>query len=329
LNRFLKVKGSAVYLPEQCVTSRTLDKQQGYVDGIIESKTGVVKRFYATHETASFMAHKAIVDALQDANMQLENMDCLIAASGTMEQAIPCNAAKILAQFKNNLSLAAFDVNMTCLSGLMALDLASSMLATGQYKNIVIVSSEIASVGLDWKDAEVGGLFGDGAVALVVSLGESKNTQVLASLFRTFPAGVELCEIRGGGSLYHPSKIEGDYRELGLFKMQGKALYRETTKIIAGFIDELLLQSNLKLQDIDWVVPHQASGLALTHLVKKLQIDPDKVVNLLADRGNQIAASIPSALHELLTTKPVKSGDIVLLIGTSAGLSLGAMVLKL
>ncbi|WP_445765988.1 3-oxoacyl-[acyl-carrier-protein] synthase III C-terminal domain-containing protein [Rheinheimera sp.] len=328
MGRSFKLLGHSIYLPGQAVSSLLLDQKYGFADGTVEARTGVQQRYYARHETASEMAKHAIMTALQHAGLALTDIDCLIAASGTMEQAIPCNAAKILAQFTPSLTFPAFDINMTCLSGLMAMDLAANMLQGGQYKRILIVSSEVASAGLDWQNPAIGGLFGDGAAALVVSVDDS-DAGVNASLFRTYSQGVAHCEIRGGGSLNHPAKIPGDYTPYGMFRMNGKELYRLTAKVIAPFCAELLEKARVTLDTIAWVVPHQASGLALQHLVRQLGLCPTKVINMLQQRGNQIAVSLPAALHELLTTKPVKPGDKVLLIGTSAGLSLGAMVMTL
>lgn len=323
----LRVAASAIYLPEQCVTSEELDRQHALPAGTVFARTGVASRYYAGSMSAAEMARKALDQALARVGLALTDIDCLIAASGTQEQAIPCNAAKILAQYGGAPAVSAFDVNMTCLSSLMAMDLAASLLACGRYHRIAIVASDVASVGLDWQDVEVGGLFGDGAVALIVEAGAGAGIQ--ASLFRTYPAGVELCQIKGGGSLHHPSRIDGDYTGYGMFRMQGRALFRHTSQVIQPFCAQLLAQAELSLAQIDWVVPHQASGMALQHLVKKFGFDPARVVNLLAERGNQISVSIPSALHTLLHDYPVTEGDRVLLVGTSAGLSLGGLVLQL
>lgn len=343
----LEVLGTGASLPDLRVSSRQLDQEKGFAPGTIEERTGVASRYYAINESASDLAFAAIQQALDNASLSLKDIDCLIAASGTMEQAIPCNAARILARLQqdipSNPSIVGFDVNMTCLSALMAMDVAASLLAAGQYQRILIVSSEVASVGLDWQHIEIGGLFGDGAAALVVarsvaqsltqSTGEAEQTKktqgIEKALFRTYPEGVDLCQIPGGGSLHHPSRIQGDYSPYGLFQMQGKELYRLTRKVIKDFCKELLENKTASTEDIDWVLLHQASGLALQHFYKLLQLDRQKTIPLLHDYGNQVAVSLPLGLHTLLTTKPVKQGDRVLLLGTSAGLSIGGIVLQL
>ena len=108
--------------------------------------------------------------------------------------------------------------------------------------------------------------------------------------------------------------------------MNGKKLYKLAAEAIPGFLDEVLAQADLTLADIDWIVPHQASRGALQHIISRLKLNPAKIVDIFNTHGNQISASIPSALHHLMTDFPVRSGDKVLLFGTSAGVGLGALV---
>ena len=139
---------------------------------------------------------------------------------------------------------------------------------------------------------------------------------------------LDYCQVKGGGSLNHPSKITEDYAKYGLFEMKGHELFRTTNKQINGFVDRLFDPMAFDIGDVDWIVPHQASGLALTHMKRKFKLADNKVIDIIADYGNQISVSIPTALHHLINHKPVKNGDKILLIGTSAGLSIGAMLLQ-
>jgi 3-oxoacyl-[acyl-carrier-protein] synthase-3 len=330
--RTFKILGSGIYLPLVQVSSVELDKKHGLKEGTVLKKTGVASRHYAKTETASYMAAEALTQASVDADISLSDIDCLIAASGTMEQAIPCNAAKVLAELNLPEPITGFDVNATCLSALLAMDLATSLLSNGQYKRIAIVSSDLASPGLNWAHIESAGLFGDGAAALILTSPlavPATNQKIIASQFKTYPSGINLCQIRGGGSLNHPTKIQEDYTPYGLFEMQGKELFRAVISVIEPFLDELFAKAGMTLADIDWLIPHQASGLAMKHLFKKMGIKPEKVINLLHDRGNQIAVSLPSGLHELRQSNKAKPGDKVLMLGTSAGLSIGGVILAL
>ena len=327
--RNIEIQCTGTALPQQLVKSIDIDRKLGLAIGNTERESGIAHRYHSDRESATDLALAAIDTALANGRLSIDEIDCLIAASGTMEQAIPYNAAKIHARLGTTSAIPAFDVNMTCLSALMALDLAATMVHAGQYSNILVVSSEIASVGIDWKDKETRGLFGDGAAAFVVRSASDTGIGVVASHFSTFSEGADFCQIKGGGSAHHPSKVSGDYREFGLFEMRGRDAFRLTSQVIDSFLEELINKSRCTLRDIDWIVPHQASRLAIDHLSKRLKIPKYKIIDILGIRGNQIAASIPTALHELLVSGKLQRGDRLLLIGTSAGLSLGGLVLQI
>lgn len=324
----MQIVATGTAVPKMRISSADIDRKMGFLPGHTEKVTGMVSRYYATTETASDMARQAIDEALASCPLSINDIDCLIAASGTMEQAIPYNAAMIHASLKFSKPIPTFDVNMTCLSALMAIDLAGTLINQQQYKTILIVSSEIASVGLDWKNIETGGIFGDGAAAVIVAETEQPAQGILCSHFETYSEGIDYCTIKGGGSRYHPSRVQGDYASYGRFEMSGKEVYKLAARKMGDFIHRLLDKAAMKLNDIDWFVPHQASSQALAHLQKSLKIDSDKIVTIIQTRGNQIAASIPSALNYLCDELGAKRGDRIMLIGTSAGMSIGGMIVE-
>jgi len=328
--RNIQILGTGVALPSRKVTSEEIDQKMGYKKGYTEKLTGMSSRYYVTNETASDLACESIKHAIKHSPLKsLDEIDCIISASGTTEQAIPYNAVLIHSKLNLSKTIPAFDVDMTCLSALMAFDLAANMLSLGQYEKILVVSSEVPSVGVDWVNIETGGIFGDGAAAVILSSSKDSSQGVLASYFETHSEGVELCVMKGGGTRFHPGNVDGDYVKYAMFEMQGKEVYKLAARHINKFMQILLEKSSLTIDMIDWVVPHQASNKALTYFTKILKLNSKKVISILSTRGNQVAASIPSTLHELITHYPVKKGDKVLLLGTSAGLSLGGMVIEI
>ncbi len=325
----VSIKGIGISTPSKLVKSVDIDQYLGIKLGTTELKTGINSRYYVKNETAGELGVESINNALKDANLKISDIDCIISAAGTMEQAIPYNAANLHRLLKLKHPIPSFDVNMTCLSAVAAIDVANALILNNTYNNILIVSSEIASVGIDWNDKETGGMFGDGAAAFVLGQTNLTSKRLIASHFETHSEGYESCQILGGGSLNHPAKVESkDYTDYGMFKMNGKDAYRITAKVMPKFLKALLQKANISLSEIDWVVPHQASHLGLTHLQKKLSIPSGKLINILNKNGNQIAASIPTAMYELLKNKPIRNGDKVLIIGTSAGISLGGIILE-
>jgi 3-oxoacyl-[acyl-carrier-protein] synthase-3 len=247
-----------------------------------------------------------------------------------MEQPIPCTASLVQRRLGLESSgIAAFDINSTCLSFLSALDSISYMVESERFKHVLIVSSDIPSLGLNWEHMESCTIFGDGAAAVVLSKSsDESSTSILSSRMETYSEGSKYCQVQAGGTKMHPSQFKESLDEYILFEMDGKAAYKLTASVIDGFIERLFKGTNLSIDDMSLVVPHQASLLAMHHLRKKLGVPEDKLIDIFSTHGNQVAASIPTALHEAFLNRRVKQGDKLLLIGTGAGISLGGMILE-
>lgn len=312
-------------LPSRLVTSLELDIQLQRPAGYTEKRSGLSQRYFlANGETADTMQLQAIQAALTAAGLTADDIDCVINASATHRQAIPFNAAHSVRLLKSSRPIAAFDVNMTCLSALRGMDLANLLLA--QYRTILMISCDVASVGLDWQDFHSSTIFGDGAAAVIFqAASNAASGGVLASHFELYPEGYEYCTIPAGGYQNHPANTP-DYVQQAYFHMHGKKLYKLAADIMPSFLERTLAKGCLKMSEIDWIVPHQASRGALDHLIHKLNLDHRKIVDIFNTHGNQVATSIPTALHHLLTDYPIQSGDKVLLCGTSAGVGLGALI---
>ncbi|MEB4589453.1 3-oxoacyl-[acyl-carrier-protein] synthase III C-terminal domain-containing protein [Candidatus Thiothrix sp. Deng01] len=328
--RHITLLGTGHAVPTQAVTSAELDRRLGLPPGTIQHAGGVRQRhFAAAHENAASIAAKACQQAFSAAHLPAGDIDCLVAASGTLDQGMPCNAALIHRELGLGVHIPAFDVNMSCLSFLAAFDTLSWPIAAGRYQRVLVVAADIASCGLDWQTLEASAIFGDGAAAAILASSPLGSTsRILASDLLTVSEGAELCQIPAGGSRFHPSRIDQPFEPLTLFRMDGKRVFKLASQYLPGFLQRLLQQAGLTRSQIDWVVPHQASHLALAHLSKRLGFPAEKVINIFADYGNQIAASLPTALDVAIRDGRIQRGHKLLLLGTGAGLSLGGMVLE-
>lgn len=329
----VSIAGTGIYLPENLITSEDLDQKLGKEAGWVRNKSCVVKRYFASgHETTSFMAVKAAIQAIKNSGIKMSDIDCIISASGGMEQAIPSTSSIISRDLGLEKSgITTFDVNSTCLSFLSALDIASCMIEAGRFKNVLIISSEIPSLSMNWHDAETCTIFGDGAAAAVVTKFSEKSRniiRVLSSHFATYSKGVEYCQVRSGGTKLHPNKTGDDYAKHAFFEMNGRATYKFTAELLPNFLENLFYKSDIKISDVDLFIPHQASKLAIRHLQDRIKIPEEKLLNIFSENGNQVAASIPSALHHAFTNNRIKNGDRILILGTSAGISIGGMLLE-
>ncbi|MED4750762.1 beta-ketoacyl-ACP synthase III [Brevibacillus choshinensis] len=330
MERKVKILGTGKYLPDRQVTAEELERKLGLPAGWVVKKSGVQVRHFVTNETSAQMGAIAAQRALDEAGLVFSDIECLVCASGTSQQEIPCTAALIQEEMNQSKSgVPCFDINSTCLSFVTALDVLSWSLAMGCYQRILIVSTEISSVGLNWGHKESCVLFGDGAAAVVISrTPQDETSRILASRMQTFSDGAHYSEIRGGGTLIHPSEYANGREADFQFDMDGRKIFRLTSQLITGFVDQLLDTASVKKQDIGLVVPHQASGMAMRIMGNKLGFANSQMMNIIVNHGNVIAASIPMALHEAIVQEKVRRGDLLLLLGTSAGLSLGGLLLE-
>ena len=330
MSRNIRILGTGKYLPSKIVTSEELDKKLGLRDGWVAKKSGVKIRHVVDGEVNSDMAVKAIALALKNANMVKEDLDCIISTSASFDQPLPCQASLIKEKMGfTNHPIPAFDIDSTCLGFVVGLDTISYLVDAGRYKNVVIVSSETPSIAINPEQPESYTLFGDGACAVIISKSSKEETSTIkTALIETYAEGVHMTEVRGGGSILHSRHYTEQNKTEYLFDMEGIAVFRLSARLIDGFMERLFKDSGLTIQDMDMVIPHQASAMAMRVMRKKLGIPEEKFMNIIEDHGNIISASIPMALHESIIQNRIKRGDKVLLLGTSAGLSIGGLIFE-
>ncbi|MFD0710317.1 beta-ketoacyl-ACP synthase III [Paenibacillus sp. GCM10027626] len=326
--RHAMILGTGKYLPQRRVTAAEMDQMLHVKDGWVLKKSDVHTRYFIKDETASEMGAKAAYAALEAAGLTFADIDCIVCTSGTMEQPIPCTAALIQrAMGQQQSGVPAFDINSTCLSFVAALDVMSYLIDAGRYRRILLVSTEIASIGLNWSHKESAALFGDGAAAVVIGRsGEGSPSRIVHAAMQTFSEGAEMSEIRGGGTKQHPREHRADNADDYLFSMDGSAIFKLAARKLPQFVDEMMKAAGTSMSEIKLVIPHQGSAMAMRLIQKKLAIRDEQMMYITPDHGNTIAASIPMGLHEAIRLQKINRGDRVLLLGTSAGVSLGGVI---
>ena len=318
------IAGTGVSVPEAVLTAAELDQRLGLPAGESLRLTGVRSRHYSVHETASELAAAAIDAALSDAGMCWAEIDCLVCASATMDQALPYNAAMVLAQMNAGPHrVATLDVGASCLSFLHALDLMSCAISTGRYQSVVIVSADISTFTTDYRNLRENGFFGDGAAAAVLRRSEGGSC-IHAVRSVTLPEGVEFCQIRSGGSRFH-RRGSAEHSE-ALFEMRGRPLFALVARELPVFVEALLAEAGVKSAELTLMIPHQASRLALDHVARMLGFDDGRMVDVFGEFGNQVAASLPTALHFAIHRHGLQRGQKALLLGSGAGVSIGGIV---
>jgi len=329
-SRSVKILSIGKYLPKRKIYAEDLDKKLNLPEGWTAEKAGVLVRHYVENETSSKMGALAAKEALSSAELTLTDIDCIVCASGTAEQPLPCNASLIQKELDGEYSgIPCFDINSTCLSFVTAMDLLSYLIDAGRYKKVLIVSSEITSVGLNWEDKESCTLFGDGAAAVILEKTPINETsKIFCSDMKTFSKGAHYSEIKGGGTNLHSRGYSENNKNDFLFYMDGKKLYKMSAQILPAFVENMLKNVNLSLSEMELVIPHQASFMAMKLTQKNLNILEGKFLYTIGHHGNTVAASIPMALYDAIESGRIKRGDKIMFLGTSAGMSVGAMAFE-
>lgn len=323
----VKIAGLGWYLPERRVTNAELAERLGIPAEWIERATGVCERRYVTAETTLGMGAAAARKALAAAGMDVSEVDAIISASSP-QQAIPCTAALMQRELgAPDGSSACFDINATCLSFLFALQTAAHLISAGVYRNVLICSSELASRSLNPHERESAVLFGDAAAAAVVThSAPDEHSAIWRSQFATHSSGAHLTEIVGGGTLHHPNDPTTT-PEMNTFHMDGPTIFKFAAQQVGPFLQRFFEHLEWEQSDVDVLVPHQASRHAVLQLTARFGFRREQVFLNLAERGNCVAASIPLALAEAVACDTIKRGNRVLLVGTGAGLTIGACAL--
>jgi 3-oxoacyl-[acyl-carrier-protein] synthase-3 len=312
--------------PAVRIASLEFDRRLGLEAGTVERLTGVRERPVATTETLVDIAVGAARAALRDAACDVADIDCLIFASAVAHQPIPTTAVLLKRALGfGALPAPAYDVNATCLGFLVALDTAAALLAAGRYRRILIVAAERPEGALDWRDPAVAGLFGSGAGAVVLEAGDASCTSgILALAIENYTEGADACAIRSGGTNSEPRGDLAAFLDGWRFEMDGPTAYRLAALYFPALVDRVFADAGMTMGDVDVVIAHQASAAALELMLRRLGIPREKQLNIFAEHGNQVSASIPTVLARAKSRGLVGDGKLALLLGTAAGVSLGA-----
>lgn len=323
----VRITGCGRYLPERRVASAEIESRAGVPPGWSWSNSGVAFRHWAAaQERASSMGAAAARDACAQAGIGPGDVDVIINASGSVERAIPDGGPLLQEALGLGTSgIPSFSVHATCLSFVAAFEIACERIQTGRIDRALVVSSEIASVALDFDNPEVCTLFGDGAAAVVVERASpADSSRVHRVAWRTMGRDADLTTLRGCGTFRHPHSSETTHAD-ALFQMQGPRTLKRAIQLVPGLLEDLGLDAASR-REIRWIASHQASRAALSYL-GTLGFDNAGIVNTLANTGNCIAASIPLAFEQGVRDGTIVRGERGLLVGTGAGLSVAGMLM--
>lgn len=317
----VKVAATAFYAPPRVETAAQLGPRIGKSEDWIVTRTGVAER-RISEEPVEVLGARAARAALQSG----PEPDLIINASTTPRQLLPDTSVFIQEQLGFE-GIPSYSVHATCLSFLVALHNAAALVAAGAYRRVLVVSAERPSPSRNMAEPESAALVGDGAAAAVLEpTPRNETSELIGWRMTTWPKGAELTEVRGYGQRCDPNDPT-TRPEDQMFAMDGPGVYKMARRRVLELAMGLLKDHGLAISDVDWVVPHQASGPGL-ELLSRMGFPADRVINIVGQYGNCVAASIPMALAHLATNGRVQRGDRVLMLGTGAGLSVAGALLR-
>lgn len=324
--RNVKILGTGSSLPEKIVTNFDLAKIVDTNDEWIQSRTGIKERRMATsEEQTSDFAAEASKRALEMAGVKAEDIDLVLVATMTPDMPFPSTAC--IVQDKIGATKAsAFDLEAACSGFVYGVTVAKQFISTGFYDNVLVIGAETMTKILDFEDRNTCVLFGDGAGAVV--LGPSHDESgFLGMELGADGSGGDVLNMPGGGTL-NPATEKTVNDRLHYLKMEGSEVFKFAVRIMGKASLNAIEKSDLTVNDIDFLVPHQANIRIINSAAKKLKLPMEKVHVNLDKYGNMSAASIPVALDEANRDGKIKTGDNVVLVGFGAGLTWGSCVVK-
>lgn len=323
----IKMIGVGACTPSKIVTNNDLSEIVETSNEWIVERTGIRERRISEGEDTSELATKAAKIALERAKVKGEEIDLIVVATVTPDSFTPSVSCLIQKEIKA-LGAIAFDINAACSGFLYGFQIAYSMMKSNEnLKKALVIGSEVLSKVVDWKDRSTCVLFGDGAGAIVLSKEEMEKEKV--AVFHCLSRGDkgEALNI-GGFPVENPYVKEVKYKKQKI-SMEGREVFKFATGAIVSSIKKLLEDSNLLLEDVDYIVPHQANYRIIEYAAKKLKTDINKFYINLDRYGNTSSASIPIALSEMFEKGILEEGKKIILVGFGGGLTLGAALIEL
>ncbi len=318
-----RIVGCGAYLPEYVLTNSDLAKKIDTTDEWIVERTGIQRRHVAAEgEATSDLATHAAVAALQNAGVDVKDVDLIVLATSTPDFTFPSTATQVQERLAMTWG-AAFDVQAVCSGFIFALAVANNFLRTGQSKMALVIGAETFSRILDWSDRRTCILFGDGAGAVVLRAEEGTlsldKSGIISTHLHSDGRYRDLLYVDGG-----PSATQ----TVGHLRMSGREVFRHAVVNLSDVVHEALEANGLKPDSVDWIVPHQANKRILVGTAKKLGLPIERVIVTVEEHANTSAASIPLALAEAVGDGRIQPGHLLLLEAMGGGFTWGAALVR-
>lgn len=308
------------YLPQRIVTNDELAMSVDTSDEWIRQRTGIAQRhIVAEGEKTSDLARNAAEEALSRVGLSGADIDLIIVATSTPDDTFPSTATKIQHQLGAHNAIA-FDVQAVCAGFVYALDVADAMLTAGRGRRALVIGAESFSKILDWQDRSTCVLFGDGAGAVLLERCETETDYgILATKLHADGAHRDILYVDGGPS---------SNGNVGHVRMEGNKVFRHAVEKLSSVMDEVLDAAAMRVEEVDWLVPHQANIRIIEGMQKKMGLGEDRVVKTVHEHANTSAASIPLALSAAVNDGRIHDGQVLAFEAIGGGLVWGAALVR-
>jgi len=321
------ITGYGSFAPAKTLTNDELAKMVDTSDEWITTRTGIKVRHITTEkESTAFLATEAAKIALAQAKLKARDVELIIVATITPEMVFPSTASFVQKALKAKKSWV-FDLAAACSGFIFGLSIIQQFIESGRYNNALLIGAETLTKITDWTDRKSCILFGDGAGAMVLERGESKDSGILYSTMHSDGDCWEALNCQAYGSR-HPAKAPLDDPKKIFMQINGRQVYQQAIRRIVETVTNCLEHCNLTMDDISMMISHQMNARIIESASKRLNIPNEKVFVNINEYGNTSAASVPIAFDECVRKGNIKRGDIVILVAFGAGLTWGANLIK-
>jgi len=316
------ITGWGMSVPDKVLTNDDLSRIVETNDQWIRERTGIRERRIAQEgQFPSTLGVEASLRALRVANVAPSSVDLVICTSSSPEYIFPATACLIQDRIGAT-KAGAFDLQAACTGFIFSLTLAAQAIRVGSIKTALVVGTETLSRFMNWKDRGTCILFGDGAGAFVLQASEEPGG-IFEGVMHSDGSGGDLLSLPAGGSR-HPASDITVHTGMHFVQMDGKEVYRFATRVMAQATREAVALSHMSLDDLDWIIPHQANIRIIEAAARGLKMPMDKFIVNLERYGNTSTASIPIATVEAVEKGTLKRGDKLVFVGFGGGLTWGA-----
>lgn len=322
-----RLVGVGAGLPSAVVTNADLEKLVDTSDEWIKTRTGISERRIASdEETTSQLAIAAARDAIGFAGIDAEEIELIVVATSTPDNLYPSTACMVQGAIGAKRA-AAFDMEAACTGIVYALTTAHQFVGSGTFKCALVIGVDIHSRFLNWSDRNTCILFGDGAGAFIIKADDNEN-EMLGAYLRADGTGGHLLHIPNTGSAYPHAGVTPPQATHGFLEMNGRAIYEFAVNAVPEAVRAACKDAGLTVDDIDFLIPHQANMRIIKSAAERLGMPPEKIVSNVNEMGNTSAASIPLAMWQAIRRGQVKPNSTCALVGFGGGLTWGAAIVR-